>query len=40
MVYWELICQQKHTQLIKDSIRKDNKIVDCDYQFRYKVMLN
>ena len=39
-VDWELIRQQKHTQINEYNIRENNKIFDHDYKARDKVMLN
>ena len=39
-VDWELICQQKQTQISKDNIRKNIKRVDHDYKVGDKVILN
>ena len=37
---WELIRQKNQAQMNKDNIQKDNKRVDHDYKFGYKVMLD
>ena len=37
---WELICQQKQTQINKDNIRENSKIVEHDYKVGDKFMLN
>ena len=39
-VYWELIRQQKQTQIHKDNILKTSKIVYHDYKVGDKVILN
>ena len=38
-VDWELICQQKQTQINKDNIRKNRNRVDHDYNVRDKFMI-
>ena len=37
---WELIRQRNHSQINKDNIRENNKIVDHDYKDIDKSMLN
>ena len=39
-VDWALIRQQKQTQINKDNIRENNKIVGHDYKVGDKVFLN
>ena len=39
-VDWELICQQKQTQINKDNIRENRNRVDHDYNAGDKVILN
>ena len=39
-VDWELIRQINQMQIIKDNIRKNNKVVDHNYKVGDKVMLN
>ena len=39
-VDWELIHQKNQTQINKDHICKNSKIVNCDYKVRDKLMLN
>ena len=39
-VDWELTRHQKQTQINKDNIRKNGKLVEHDYKVGDKVMLN
>ena len=40
MAYWKLIRHQNQTQINKDNIGKNGKILEHDYKVRDKVMLN
>ena len=37
---WELICQQKQTQIIKDKIHKNRHRVEYDYKVGDDIMIN
>ena len=39
-VDWELLCQQKETQINKNNIQGNNKTVDHDYKVVAKSMLD